>query len=158
MSFANCEKVQQELVAYVDDELDPGLRAEIEAHLAVCAACRVRREELGRTIARVDVLPVTAPAPDLLRRFEERIERERKGIFGGFLTWLARPRVLVGASLAACLLIVLMVIVRPGGSPGSDDAELAIAGHLDLFSDYEAIKNLDVLEDLEFIESLDLDA
>jgi anti-sigma factor RsiW len=157
MSFESCEKIRREIVAYIDDQLDPDLRAEVEVHLAGCQACRLRLDELEKTVARVDDLPLAIPAPDLLQRFEERLEHERKGIIGEFLIWLLRPRMLLGASLAACLLVVLFLVVRPGGAPVSDASELAIAGHMDLFSDYEAIENLDVLEDLEFIESIDVD-
>ena len=35
----NCHEVWREISNYIDDELDPSLRAEIEAHLAQCRHC-----------------------------------------------------------------------------------------------------------------------
>ena len=158
MTCKESEIFEQDFVAMLDDEIEPSRRTEIEVHLSNCADCRAHLAEIERTLAAVDSLPVAKPAPDLVQRFEERLEREQAGVMAEILAWLVRPRVLVGASLAACLLVLSLVVMRPGGSPDSDAAELAIAGQLDLFSDYDAIKNLDVLEDLEFIESLDVDS
>lgn len=157
MTCKEMKLFEQDLVAMLDGEIDPSRRTAIEAHLANCADCRARGAEIEKTLAAVDSLPAAKPAPDLVQRFSERFEREQDGVMAGILAWLARPRVLVGATLAACLLVLSLVVMRPGGAPGSDAAELAIAGRMELFSDYEAIKNLDVLEDMEFIESLDVD-
>jgi len=35
----NCHEVWREISNYIDDDLDPSLRAEIEAHLAQCRHC-----------------------------------------------------------------------------------------------------------------------
>jgi len=35
----NCHQVWREISNYIDDDLDPSLRAEIEAHLAQCRHC-----------------------------------------------------------------------------------------------------------------------
>ena len=35
----NCEHVWREISSYIEDDLDPGLRARIEEHLAHCRHC-----------------------------------------------------------------------------------------------------------------------
>jgi hypothetical protein len=59
----------------------------------------------------------------------------------------------VGAGVTACLLAVILLVL-PKDKP-VEKAEAAIANNMDLFSDYETIKNLDILEDLEYIEAMD---
>lgn len=39
--MVKCERVLQELSNYIDEEVDPGLRAEIEEHLRGCHRCSV---------------------------------------------------------------------------------------------------------------------
>lgn len=40
----NCAECQQSIHLYLDDELEPQQRAEIEAHLADCPDCRPEAE------------------------------------------------------------------------------------------------------------------
>ncbi len=160
MSAKKCEKIQSELVAYLDDELEETQRKLVESHLSECDSCSMALAQLKQTMMQVSALPATAPSDEFLLRFEKRLEKEKTTPLRALVAWLARPRVLVGTAVATTflLLIFLVLAIRPGSTAVTNTSEMAVAGHLDLFSDYEAIKNLDILEDMEFIEALDEDA
>jgi len=55
------------------EDLDPRERAEIEAHLSACNACRTVLGELRAVAARAASLPDTAPAGNLWPGIEERL-------------------------------------------------------------------------------------
>ena len=61
------------LSEYLDDELAPGERAALEAHLRGCASCRTTLVQLERVVARAQALDDRAPAVDLWPTVAERI-------------------------------------------------------------------------------------
>jgi len=61
------------LSEYLDDELTSEERAEIEAHLRGCGACRSVLEELRAVQARAAALPARAPDADLWPGIEARL-------------------------------------------------------------------------------------
>jgi len=61
------------LSEYLDDELPPGERAALEAHLQGCANCRTTLAQLERVIARARALDDRAPALDLWPTVAQRI-------------------------------------------------------------------------------------
>jgi len=62
------------LSEYLDDELTPGERAALEAHLATCRDCTETLEELRAVVARAGALPARGPDADLWPGVAERIE------------------------------------------------------------------------------------
>jgi anti-sigma factor RsiW len=48
--MVNCETVLQELSNFIDQEMDPTLRAEIEAHLKMCHRCSVLHDSLRKVV------------------------------------------------------------------------------------------------------------
>ncbi len=48
--MVNCETVLQELSNFIDDEIDPILRAEIENHLKSCHRCSVLHDSLRKLV------------------------------------------------------------------------------------------------------------
>ena len=53
------------LSEYLDDELTPGERLEVEHHLLDCAECRATLDSLRRVVAEAQALEDTPPAKDL---------------------------------------------------------------------------------------------
>ena len=53
------------LSEYIDDELTPGERAQIEAHLSTCRECGDTLEELRAVVTQAANLPARPPAADL---------------------------------------------------------------------------------------------
>jgi len=152
----SCHKFQKELVAYLDGELEESLRSQLDQHLGECSACRAAKEALELTLQQLDSLPATELSPEAKAKFWERFEREKnQNVLDQIFAWLHRPRIamLLGAGVAAGI-VAVMILVRPAGTLVSQ-ADKVIASHIELFDDYETIRNLDVLEDIEFIEALD---
>jgi len=60
----DCKKAQLLINAYLDGELDLSASLELEAHLADCAACRSRREELAKLSGRLRACLTRHAAPE----------------------------------------------------------------------------------------------
>ncbi len=48
--MVSCETVLEQLSNFIDEEMDPGLRAEIEAHLKMCHRCSVLHDSLRKVV------------------------------------------------------------------------------------------------------------
>jgi hypothetical protein len=67
------EEWTDQLSEYLDDELSPGERASVDAHLAQCAECARTLDELRRVVATARALTPRRPARDLWSGVAERI-------------------------------------------------------------------------------------
>ena len=63
------------LSEYLDEELSPDEKAQVEAHLAGCSGCRTVLEELRAVTTRAAALPPTRPSTDLWPGIAGRLER-----------------------------------------------------------------------------------
>lgn len=98
-----CRIIRQRLVEYVEDSLPPGERADIEAHLATCAACRAEAVALQRAENALRRLGVIEPAPEVADvRHLHPVPRP-----GGRTRW-----VWAGVCLAAAA-VVLTILMWP---------------------------------------------
>jgi anti-sigma factor RsiW len=145
---------EEELTAYVDEELPPARRAELEAHLRGCAGCGATEALLRRMVARVAELPDFVPSPATRREVLAKVEalppplRER-------LRALLRPTVLVPAAGLAAVAGLVLATTGPG-EPSlevTDAGTLELAMNLEVVEDYEVV-GLDDGEDLEVIAHL----
>ena len=87
----NCPQIQTELSAYVDGELPPSIRAEVEAHIEGCAACRKRLAELRKLAEGVAALPKLQPAPQFLAAVRRKIARGETPEQRNWIDLLFRP-------------------------------------------------------------------
>jgi anti-sigma factor RsiW len=145
---------EEELTAYVDEELPPTRRAEVEAHLRGCAGCGATEALLRRTVTRLAELPEFIPSPSTRREVLEKVEalpptlRER-------LLALLRPTVLVPAAGLAAMAGLTLYTIAPS-EPAlevTDVGTLELAMNLEVVEDYEVV-GLDDGEDLEVIAHL----
>ena len=70
-----CKTIIVELANYLDEELDPSLRAEIEQHLNKCQDCRLIVDTTKKTI---QIFCNSEPAPlpeDTRRRLHEALQK-----------------------------------------------------------------------------------
>jgi len=149
----NCEKVREELVALIDGQLaDKDARA-VEDHLASCRACARELELTKRAVELSRQHQTPALSGDFERSFWARFEREKKWSFFDITVYL--PRWALAASAAAATLLVAGWFVWSTARPRVTEEEKVVASHLELFSDYEAINLIDLLDDFEVIEALD---
>jgi hypothetical protein len=68
------DKWTDRLSEYLDDELTPDERRQIEAHLGECRECSAALGELRAVMGRASALPARPPATDLWTDIEPRLE------------------------------------------------------------------------------------
>lgn len=101
------EPTQDQLSAYVDNELDASERSQLDTHLATCSTCRSRLDALRQTVSALRALPMESPP----RAFTVPAQR-RQAVTRNWapIGWLG------GA--AAALLVVAFGISQFHGFPG----------------------------------------
>lgn len=146
---------REDLTALLDGALAPARRAEVEAHLAGCAACRAERDALAGALAALGALPPPpAPSPWFGARLEARLAEAapaRVGVLARLLAWRWRLAV-PAAGLAAAAAVALLVVRHQRAE------ELALAADLELLQDWEAVASLgdvESAEDAAVVASLD---
>jgi len=141
-----CEEVKKKRLEFLDNLLAEAVRAAVDEHLLSCAHCRQEVSELRASWKVLDDFPGLSPSGDFVERtmasFREMRKKERKA--------LALRRGVIAA--AAGVLLVLSVVFF--NSLGEGDLQ-----HSPALADEEVIENLDLVEDLEFLEEFadDLD-
>lgn len=156
----SCE-FEDDLTAYVDQELPPLRVRQLEGHLAGCASCPEVLALLRRTVAAVEAMPAFAPSAQLRRDVLNRISAEPPSLLDR-LRVLWRPSALVPALSAAALLAVGVVAMRVARhDPATPDAPVLVAdiSELEMAQDLELMEDLDVAglespEDVEVVERL----
>jgi anti-sigma factor RsiW len=147
--------VGDDLTALLDGALPAARQAQVEAHLAGCAACRGERDRIARALSAIAALPAPPPpAPGFEQRFYARLAREAPRRRSLLDRLGARPlRWLVPAAALAAVLVAGVSIRRAG-----ERADLELAGHLDLLENYVEVASLDVVEtpeDVDVVSHLD---
>jgi anti-sigma factor (TIGR02949 family) len=128
-----CEKALQHLIAFLDDELEPGLSIEIQSHLEHCPAC-AREAEIERLVRRALAERLQNGAFPALD--EEAIGRltgagGARGRVGRARPW-RRRLVLTGAALGAALIALAVFLpTRPGGTGFVDLVASESSAYLD---------------------------
>ena len=112
----DCRKIQRELSAYLDGELTPSLRAEVEAHLASCAHCQRELLEMKTLTAGVAALPNLKPAPRFLTEVRRKIARDEKPEPMNWQDYVFRPYWLKVPLEVAALIVIIAMVMR-GGPP-----------------------------------------
>lgn len=137
---------KDDLTAYLDGALAPARRAEVEAHLAGCAACRAEHGRLALAVTALGaLLPPPEPSHFFSTRLAARLAAEpapRAGALARLLAW--RWRLAVPALGLAAVAAVALLAPRTGRPP-----ELAFASSLELLEDYEAVASLGDVETAE---------
>jgi len=104
----SCTDVREDLSAFLDGELEPRRRAEVEAHLEECGACRALLQVLREGAEAVGGLPRESAPADFAGRVLASLDAAPSG--GGRLLRLLTPW--VGAAAAAALLFAVFQAAR----------------------------------------------
>lgn len=148
---------EEDLTAYVDGELAPARRAQVEAHLGTCAGCRSTEALLRGAVVRLAGLPDFSPAPSPATRRAVLAKLDAlPPSWWERLKALWRPAVLLPSAGLAAALAVALLMVRPGPEAPvdlADAAEMELAANLELVEDYELL-GLDSAEDLDVVANL----
>jgi predicted anti-sigma-YlaC factor YlaD len=154
----DCNKIQNDLTAYLDGELDGKQSLLVSGHLKTCPGCRHELETLRESMAMALEWQEIKPSADFDRAFwqklaavKERQER-RPGIFSLVRSLLTANYIATPVALAL-LLLITFVQSRPSPDAGGQDNYMIM--HMDLFLNMDAIDKKDALENFEVIEALD---
>lgn len=111
----NCQDIQADLSAYVDGELSPSQRTDIETHVASCPGCRQKLAELKRLVAGVAELPKLQPAPRFLAEVRRKIAEGREPAeSNSWRDYLFRPFWLKVPLEAVAVIVIAMFAVSVG--------------------------------------------
>jgi anti-sigma factor RsiW len=154
----DCKRDREELSAYIDGELAPAARAELESHIQACASCRAEvaaQDRLGEAFA--SLREVTPPG-DFEARFWARIAREKEAAAepAGWRRWLTWPRALTAAAVTA-LGLILLVPAATQHAPGLHKlVSIALPkGTVKAVPDVKIVSNP---KDYELLQDPDMDA
>jgi anti-sigma factor (TIGR02949 family) len=114
--MGDCEHIREMMEAYIDGELSAVERSSLEAHIAVCDACRVALEKEKSLLNALRAV-ATVPAPEALRiKVMARLRAEmpvlRKSPAAGFLQSIFASRGLNYAYTAALTILVIFLGFR----------------------------------------------
>ena len=70
-----CRQFLEALGDYLDNVLNPGVRAQIDEHVQACAKCRVMRETTRKTLELYRSFPPGRIPPDVEARLMATIEK-----------------------------------------------------------------------------------
>lgn len=120
IDMTEAHRTKEELAELVDDRLAPDVRAAVEAHLSVCAACRSEFEvqRTSKSFAARHFAPGTVP---LLVR--ERVTQGLRQEAEATATSFTRRWWLAAAGIAAAALLTIMFVLRPHRELVADVAE-----------------------------------
>jgi len=166
-------RIDQELSAYFDGELDADARARVEARLAASAELRGQLERLRTLEHSLAELPATAPSPGFGAAVRSRIDREarpqreplseREPVSERLRAWLSRWRLGTALGGLAIATAALLLLLRAPGPPSVEpEKTLATATSkpsapvdVAIVSDSEEYELLAATE-LELLELLEL--
>ncbi len=146
-----CSNYREDLLAYLDHELEPVGRAALASHLATCEGCSQeleRQRQLGEALAS---LPQLEPSGEFTARFWARLARDGEldpRPLAWLREWLTGSRVAVGLGSAAAVAAAVALLVRAPADPDPDWPIVVDAENYELFQEGD-LELLDVLEILE---------
>jgi anti-sigma factor RsiW len=140
-----CERMEPQLIAYLDGRASARERGEVEQHLSSCTACRARVEEFRGIWSLLDEVPAADPSPWFDARLRQRIAAEPRPQW--WQLGLPQPRLVV-ATVALCALAFWV-------SSGPRQPLPAPVAALNEQEEFRMIKNMQVLENYEVLKDFD---
>lgn len=148
-------RFEEDLTAFVDQELPAARRAEVAQHLPGCAECRATETLLRGAVAQLSYLPEVPFSPALRRAVLTKVEGPQT--LGEHLGALLRRSPLlapaVGAAAAAALVAVVVGAPRHPEPRLDEPDSLYLAQNMEMLSDYEVV-GLDQVDDLDVVAHL----
>ena len=146
----SCSKMEKQMMPFVDGRLKAGEQREVEAHLAVCAACRVRVNEFRAVSGLLDELPQIEPSGAFDARVRARVAAE-PAKQSWWAVFAPSPR----AAFAASMLLLATIWIgshssniKTDVSPNGPTAQAIDPNDLPVLENYEILANFEPLTDL----------
>jgi anti-sigma factor RsiW len=145
----SCSRMEKQMMPYVDGRLKASEQREVEAHLASCAACRLRVNEFRAVSGLLDELPQIEPSSAFDARVRARVAAEP--VKQSWWTVFApSPR----AVFAAAMLLLAMIWIGSRPVPTGDSQNVAVnpanidPNDLPVLENYDILANFEPLTDL----------
>jgi anti-sigma factor RsiW len=143
-----CEEVGKDLIGYLDRRANSAERRGVEEHLASCAACHARAEQLRGVWSVLEEVPAIEPSMGFDARVRAAVAAEPRP---GWFRWLVpQPRL---AFAMALLLVVSVWLVKLPMLP-TNTAVHPMAAQNDT-EKFQEINDLGVLENYEVVTKFD---
>jgi len=147
----NCERMESQLIAYLDGRASVSERREVDQHLTACAACRARVEGFRGVWKMLDETPAPEPSAWFDARLRQRIAAEPPpGIWMRLAAWLPQPRLAL-ATLALVLVGIWAATVtgpRFRAPAGASPVAMSEEQNFRMIKNMQVLENYDVLKDL----------
>ncbi|MFZ1000176.1 MAG: hypothetical protein WAO17_18385 [Candidatus Sulfotelmatobacter sp.] len=121
-----------------------GMTPEIGGHLAGCAACRGKMEEVRQTMALLDEWRAPEPSPYFDVRLQARLREEMAKPQAGWLAWFRRP--VLAAALTVLMAVGVGLFFSKGSAIYKGDDEVAVNDTLSTTTEGTAVSDLQSLE------------
>jgi anti-sigma factor RsiW len=147
----SCGRMEKQMLPYVDGRLKVSEQRAIEAHLADCAACRVRVNEFRAVSGLLDELPEIEPSGAFDARVRARVAAEpvKQSWWAAFAP---SPRAALAASML--LLATIWIGSRPTATtPGNSQNVAVNPANIDP-NDLPVLENYDILANFEPLTDL----
>jgi anti-sigma factor RsiW len=143
-----CERLETELIAYLDGRVDPARRREVEDHLAVCADCGARAAGFHRVSRLLDDYPAADPSPFFDARLRGRLAAEPRPRWWSL--WIPQPRLALAtaALLALGLWVSAFPPVAPPPTAAQAEEEFRMINDMHVLENYEVLADFDALSEL----------
>ena len=143
----SCGRMENKILGYIDGRLKASEQAEMEKHLATCAACSVRVNEFRAVGDLLGELPTIEPSAAFDIRVRALVAAEPvKQSWWAWLKPSARP------VFAAAMLIVAVIWL--GGRAQPDANQVAQQSDAQIEQDLPVLENYDVLTNFEPLSDL----
>ena len=143
----SCGRMESRILAYVDGRLKASEQNEVEAHLAVCPACKLRVNEFRAVSSLLDELPQIEPSEAFDARVHALVAAEpaKKSWWSWYVP---SPRVVFAASML--LFATVWLGSRPDhiGTVNTASEEQQIEKDLPVLENYDVLSNFEPLTDL----------
>jgi anti-sigma factor RsiW len=134
----SCSRMENRILPYVDGRLKESERRKMEAHLAACAACRLRVNEFRAVTGLLDELPQIEPSAAFDVRVRARVAAEP--VKQSWWAWFTpSPRVAFAASL---LLLGMVWIGANSNQPSIAQEDLPVLENYDVLSSFDPLTEL----------------
>ncbi len=120
-----CEQTQDLLTCYHQDELDPSIKTEVQAHLAHCPSCQTESDEIQQILSLFSSVGEFEPPAEVWQRIEADIRQpQTPALSTPSLDSHSRPRWIAWAgSLMAAAAILLLLLQLNGTDPPREVAQ-----------------------------------
>jgi len=149
----NCERMETQLIGYLDGRASVRERRDVEQHVAACATCRARVEEFRGAWRVLEETPVPEPSAWFDARLRQRIAAEPPpGLWARVAGWLPQPRLAL-ASLALIAVGFWAVLAPRPQLPApvavNEQEEFRMIKNMQVLENYEVLKDLDALSEMK---------